>query len=333
MTMKSPPPQMKITFSQMNNRMLIQGEVVDDQKVVSLSINGSVLQYPEGKVINLNEEVGLVEGSNTIRIEAVDNKGNASYITKVVNYFSQTNKVENVKEIQQEAVRIGKPLNVAVLGFSCQCQSLGFENYSNIISEMLTTALGKTKRFTLVERTYLEKILREQKLGISGFIDEQSAAKIGKLISVDSVVMGTVSELEESFRVDIRLVDVETGGVIYTESLQTTGKSSESLTAVSEKIAQKIRMGFPVLEGEIIKSNGDEILIGVGGELGLIPGVKLVCYREGAEIISGGKSYGREIKILGELQAVEVFEKYSSAKVIRQEVAGALMVGDKVVTK
>lgn len=333
MAMKSPPPQIRVTFMQQNNRILIRGEVIDDQKVVSVSINGNVLQYPEGKVVNLNEIVGLGEGTNTIKIEAVDNKGNASYMTKVVNYYSQTNTVENVKEIQQEAVRIGKPMVVAVLGFTCQCESSVLDNVSKIIAESLTTVLGKTKRFTLVERSHLEKILGEQKLGISGFVDEQSAAKIGKLISADSVVIGAISELGESLRIDIRLVDVETGGVMYTEFLQSAGKSSQSINGVLEKIAQRIRVGFPVIEDKVIKINGDEILIGIGRELGLLPGVKLTCYREGEEIISGGKSYGREIKIVGELQVVEVFEKYSSAKMIRQETGNFILLGDKVVTK
>ena len=48
--------------------------------------------------------------------------------------------------------------------------------------------------FQVVERTHLEKILDEQRLGRSGLVDNSTAAKIGRLAGVQAVVMGTVAK-------------------------------------------------------------------------------------------------------------------------------------------
>jgi len=50
-----------------------------------------------------------------------------------------------------------------------------------------------TDIFTVVERTRVEQIIEELKLGQSGLIDDSQAAQAGKLLGVDAVISGTVS--------------------------------------------------------------------------------------------------------------------------------------------
>jgi len=51
----------------------------------------------------------------------------------------------------------------------------------------------KTDFYQIIEREQLEKVLREQRLSLSGAIDENSAAEVGRLLGLDVIIMGNVS--------------------------------------------------------------------------------------------------------------------------------------------
>jgi len=100
------------------------------------------------------------------------------------------------------------------------------------VSNMLITALVNSGRFTVVERNeeVLKKIFAEQKLGLSGAVTPQTAAKVGRMLGARSVLIGEVSEfgirktsafvgvggkktITTRVVVDARLVDSETAEI------------------------------------------------------------------------------------------------------------------------
>jgi curli biogenesis system outer membrane secretion channel CsgG len=108
---------------------------------------------------------------------------------------------------------------------------------------MLITALVKTGEFSVVERKELDKVLAEQRLGQSGAITPQTAPSVGKLLGVDLLVLGSISELGTKDRnvaggtnlfgakvnaktaraaVDIRLVNTTTGEIVAAETEEGT---------------------------------------------------------------------------------------------------------------
>lgn len=69
-----------------------------------------------------------------------------------------------------------------------------WRNVGTGIADMMVTALGETKKYTLIERDKLEKVLEEQKLGASGAVTAQTAAKIGRLLGAQYMITGSVTE-------------------------------------------------------------------------------------------------------------------------------------------
>jgi tetratricopeptide (TPR) repeat protein len=51
-------------------------------------------------------------------------------------------------------------------------------------------------------------------------VDDQTAAKIGKIVGARYAVMGSFIDLYGDFRVDVRVVNVETSEIIKTEKVQ-----------------------------------------------------------------------------------------------------------------
>src|SRR5262245_2369776 len=62
------------------------------------------------------------------------------------------------------------------------------------IATMLVTELVKNGTYSVIERQALDKILKEQNFQASGRADPSSAAQLGKLLGVDAVVTGAITQ-------------------------------------------------------------------------------------------------------------------------------------------
>jgi len=129
---------------------------------------------------------------------------------------------------------------VAVMDFENKSQYGGWR-LGQGASDILTTELVKTGKFNLMERDRLASIIKEQNLGAYGRIDPSTATKIGKIIGVEYIITGAITEYGQSraggggrgvnigkkgyhATVDIRLVNATTGQIIFADS----GSHSES---------------------------------------------------------------------------------------------------------
>ena len=110
------------------------------------------------------------------------------------------------------------------------------------VSDELVTALLDTNRFRLIEREKINKVLHEQDFGNSGRVDPSSAAKIGKVLGVQFLVMGKVTEF--SFKTS--------GGAIATHTGVGLGiKTTTALVAI---------------DARLVNSTTAEIIAGVTGK-------------------------------------------------------------------
>jgi curli biogenesis system outer membrane secretion channel CsgG len=62
------------------------------------------------------------------------------------------------------------------------------------ISDLLVQQLVTDAKYSMIERNAIEKILNEQNFANSDRVDPSTAAKIGKILGVDAVVMGTITQ-------------------------------------------------------------------------------------------------------------------------------------------
>ena len=85
-----------------------------------------------------------------------------------------------------------------------------FSEYLNQSAQMEFVSSG----FTVIERDKLNEILDEQKLSLSGLIDTDKALDVGKLLSVDYFITGTIIPTESSVIVFSRLMDVSTSEIL-----------------------------------------------------------------------------------------------------------------------
>ncbi|HTI04949.1 MAG TPA: CsgG/HfaB family protein [Gemmatimonadales bacterium] len=93
-----------------------------------------------------------------------------------------------------------------------------FDALERGIAGMMISELAQNPAARVVERQEVQRLLDEQNLGTAGRVDPQTAAKVGKLVGARYAVMGTFIDFYGDFRIDVRLVNVETGEIVKTES-------------------------------------------------------------------------------------------------------------------
>ena len=88
---------------------------------------------------------------------------------------------------------------IAVLDFDYATvySDVGYIFGSNVdvgkgIADLLVTKLVQGGQYSVIERKQLDKIMAEQNLGASGRVDEATAARIGKILGVDALIMGSI---------------------------------------------------------------------------------------------------------------------------------------------
>jgi TolB-like protein len=93
-------------------------------------------------------------------------------------------------------------------------------DFGRFIAEELITHLYETRKFKVIERQLLNKVIAEQKLSLTGVIEQSSAQRLGKVLGVDAIASGTVTDLGKTLRVNARLIDTMSGEIFAVASAE-----------------------------------------------------------------------------------------------------------------
>jgi len=84
-----------------------------------------------------------------------------------------------------------------------------------VVTDALSDQLLREGQVRVMERSQMQKILNEQGFQQSGICDGgECALAVGKLLSIDRMVVGSLGKLGESYTLSVRVVDVATGEVL-----------------------------------------------------------------------------------------------------------------------
>lgn len=265
----------------------------------------------------------------------------------------------------------GPKLRVGIIDFVNKT-SYGAGRLGTSASDILTTELFKTGAFIIVERAQLKQILGEQALGQTGAINPDTAAQVGRILGLNAIVTGSISQFGIStggadygiYRqkvqtakcvVDVRVVDASTGQLLFADSGkgeferkaqevlglgtkagydETLGQ--EALRSAITKFMDNLVQSLQSVEwtGRIASISGSDIYINAGRDVGLRIGDTLVVRTLGKEI------YDPQTKILlgreeGPVKGELTVTGYVGDKLTkaRARVGGGFQVNDLVKVK
>ena len=250
--------------------------------------------------------------------ESLPDMGLASSLTALNNNSaSKTTEEEPVKSITTR----GPKKRIAVLPFEIKVSdTYGYRQVDETAAEMLMTALFRTGEFIVVERALLDRLLKEQRLGLAGFVDPDTVAEAGKVLGAQALVLGAVTHMgiekdnigfttfghqktQTNIDLDIRVIDTSTARVLFadagkglhsTSSLQVRGVSASreadrhefigrAMRKATQDVAKKIVAQMKEVEwsGRVVQINGEKLYINAGKDLGLTAGHSLTVFRPG----------------------------------------------------
>jgi TolB-like protein len=151
----------------------------------------------------------------------------------------QVTQAKSAKGRPEKKAPEGLP-NVAVMDFTPQNVSAGD---AAVISDMLRGELVRTRACNVIEKQNMDKILAEQTFQNSGCTSEECAVKLGKLLNVNKIVVGSFGKMMNTHILNIRVVDVESGKIIFGDKVTGTSLNEldKGISALAKRLAKQVR--------------------------------------------------------------------------------------------
>lgn len=255
--------------------------------------------------------------------------------------------------------------NKPVIGIGDMQSSVGGD--VNTFRAMLETALANTNKFELIERSRIGDIISEQALSAGGITE--GSGQIGGISGVDYLVYGSITKLgvesnefnlgdyksasqDGVMSVDLRVVDVTTGSIKISETVEVEssvssainidgrsigGDEADPLSSVQRvaavQIAGKIALNiFPikvinVKDNMVYLNYGSSILSKCSWSSSESCYLKIVELGEGFVDPDTGEVLGAEEEYVGAVEITEPKSKFTIAKILEGNITrGAIAV-------
>jgi TolB-like protein len=115
-------------------------------------------------------------------------------------------------------------IHVAVGDFENRSSWMYLDSWVEKIPDYLQYELSRDTSIIMVERHALKTIMDEQALSMAGLADSSRLREVGKLISAQYIITGTVDREDDWTRIDAKLINTVTGKVV-TEKVRSKDRS------------------------------------------------------------------------------------------------------------
>lgn len=110
--------------------------------------------------------------------------------------------------LEEQGVR-----SVAVLDFT-DLQGATTELGRFLAEELSTNLVLSKKRFDVIDRANLNRLLDEHKLSRSGLVDPENIKRLGKVAGAHALITGTVTPMGDKLRISAKVISTETAKIV-----------------------------------------------------------------------------------------------------------------------
>ncbi len=111
------------------------------------------------------------------------------------------------------------------------------------VSEQVRLRLSEEPDWVVVEKAQIAAVAAEQRLNMSGLVDDETAVKVGRFVGARYVIVGSVNGMGDMYTLSARLVDVETGvGLLGFETTTHEGENGllDATNVLTEQIVTEL---------------------------------------------------------------------------------------------
>lgn len=107
---------------------------------------------------------------------------------------------------------------VAICNFKTNDKSI--EHLGWQVSELIRNRIVNLGGFDVIERDQIEKVLSEQGRQLQDYSDRESVIEFGNILGANRIIVGSIFKTGTVLNVSSRLVDVESGKILKSESVE-----------------------------------------------------------------------------------------------------------------
>lgn len=126
---------------------------------------------------------------------------------------------------------------IAVLDFKSENVS---EPELKVITDRMRTSMVKYDFLKVMERGEIKDLLKEQSFQYQDYFSNEEAVKAGRMVGANYILAGSVQELENSYYVSARLIEVETTTTYAQQDVIVDNKRFAAILARIPDLADKI---------------------------------------------------------------------------------------------
>ncbi len=102
------------------------------------------------------------------------------------------------------------------------------------VTDKVVEKLVSSQAFVVLDREYVDQVLKEREFQLSGMVSDQDISKAGKYLGAQYVVVIRVELVGDTYFVSSRMIDVETGVIYRQSSAQGEGKLAVLLSLADQ---------------------------------------------------------------------------------------------------
>lgn len=208
------------------------------------------------------------------------------------------------------------PLTLAFLHLHTQGAPAARAGEEEALMLRLLDAVQMTGRLIVLERDMLDKVLAELHLSAAELTDQQTAVRVGRILSARLLVTGTLTRRGPEVQLGLRVVETETTRL--RAALTETLAAEQGLDALAEQFAtalsQKLRAVYP-LQGRLLQASTQEVLLNIGTEHGVTTGMSLQVLQD-VPLQLDGKVAGVQQLAVGLIEVTRVEAQLAQARVL-----------------
>jgi TolB-like protein len=131
--------------------------------------------------------------------------------------YSQQHTLDNAAYLSSVdiAQRVAPNSSFAVVNINSLSDDLSIH-----IITLLETGLVNTDKLSIVSRQRINTVLNEQNFGLSGYVDDNSAQRIGYLLGAKFVMTGELTKPENKYFLNLQVLETETARLIYSRTFE-----------------------------------------------------------------------------------------------------------------
>jgi class 3 adenylate cyclase/CHAT domain-containing protein/Tfp pilus assembly protein PilF len=183
----------------------------------------------------------------------------------------------------------------------------------------LTQALQADNRLLLLEREVLEKLLTELKLSTTVLVDPQVALHLGRLLAARLIATASITRLGDTAQLTMRVIETETSRIraTATEGVESAGQLDEAVQRAARTLLPALRQAYP-LQGRIAHVTPQGIVLNIGIDQGMVPGLILQVFGTEEPLTVDGKVVGYHRSPVGRVEVTSVEVGLAQARILEQ---------------